>query len=118
MLGPGSSQHLGSSALCQPVSSGYFCHSQWRAEYLGGSTYHHPQNQPHGIPLVPQPLEKPPSLQLQGAHLSQGPFSLEQHSGPSPCESEFPMRFLWTSLGCSDELILSALRGTEGATKF
>lgn len=46
----------------------------------GGPTYWHPQNQPCGIPLIPQPLQK-------GYTALPQPVSQEQHSGTSPSVS-------------------------------
>lgn len=66
----------------------------------------------------PHPYRNPPKPPAVGYTALSQPSSQEQHSGSGPCESEFPIQFLWASLGCSDELILSALRGTEGPAKF
>lgn len=69
-------------------------------------------------PSCPPALTEAPKPPAVGYTALSQPSSQEQHSGSSPRESEFPIQFLWASLGCSDELMLSALRGTEGPAKF
>lgn len=70
-------------------------------------------------PLVPPALTETPKPPAIGYTALPQPFSPRAAFWHQPLrESEFPIQFLWASLGCSDELILSALRGTEGPAEF